>query len=136
MLTKKKNMLIVLVGTFNFCSLMRPRSIRGSLSSSRMAKGKVLYLVFFRPKTHVRTFLKWKYTQFYSKTIEKCTWTKKTRYKIGPLECAPYIKALLTCMPRFLANSFFALNSVLNKQTVLFLYSNKLNLSKYTRLEH
>ena len=34
--------------------------------------------------------------------------------KIGPLDCALYIKALLTCMPRFLANSFFALNSVLN----------------------
>ena len=29
--------------------------------------------------------------------------------------------ALLNCMPRSLANSFLALNSVLNKQSVLFL---------------
>ena len=41
-------------------------------------------------------------------------------------------EALQKWMPRFLAYSFFALNSVLNKQSVLFFYSNQLNLSKYT----
>jgi hypothetical protein len=39
-------------------------------------------------------------------------------------------------MPRFLANSNLALNSVLNKQNVLFFCSNQLNLSKYTKLEN
>ena len=44
-------------------------------------------------------------------------------------------EALQKWMPRFLANSFLALNSVLNKQNVLFCL-NQLNLNKYTTLVH
>ena len=44
-------------------------------------------------------------------------------------------EALQKWMPRFLANTFLALNSVSMKQNVPSFCLNQLNLSKYTTLE-
>ena len=70
-----------------------------------------------------QNYLDWipgNYSQFWGKTLQEGQNGRLGTDSTLVRKISRVLKLLQKWMPRFLANSFFALNSVLNKQNILF----------------